>query len=119
MPFSLSLPPGTKPIASKPYRINPILQKKVDAVLDQYLAAGLIQHSTSPWASPLVVIPKKDGSVRITVNYKRLNSLIVMDDQRLPRVDGILDPSTKARSSPSLISIQLSIKSSLILTRFL
>ena len=48
MPFSLSLPPGTKPVASKPYRINPIMQKKVDAVLDQYLAAGLIQHSTSP-----------------------------------------------------------------------
>lgn len=97
MPFSLSLPPGTKPVASKPYRINPILQKKVDAVLDQYLAAGLIQHSTSPWASPLVVIPKKDGSVRITVNYKRLNALIEVDGQPLPRVDGILDSLYKGK----------------------
>ncbi|CAB1107752.1 unnamed protein product [Ectocarpus sp. CCAP 1310/34] len=53
--------------------------------------SGLIQHSTSPWASPLVVIPKKDGSVRITVNYKRLNALVDLDGQPLPRVDGILD----------------------------
>eukprot|EP00752_Nemacystus_decipiens_P007106 g6368.t1 len=97
MPFSLSVPPGTKPVASKPYRINPILQKKVDAVLDQYMTAGLIQHSTSPWASPLVVIPKKDGSVRITVNYKRLNALVEMDGQPLPRVDGILDSLYKGK----------------------
>ncbi|CAB1111666.1 unnamed protein product [Ectocarpus sp. CCAP 1310/34] len=67
------------------------MQKKVDAVLDQYLVAGLIQHSTSPWASLLVVIPKRDGSVRITVNYKRLNALVDLDGQPLPRVDGILD----------------------------
>ena len=97
MPFTLSVPPGTKPVASRPYRINPLMQKKVDAVLDQYLAAGLIQHSTSPWASPLVIIPKNDGSVRITVNYKRLNALIDLDGQPLPRVDGILDSLYKGK----------------------
>ncbi|CAB1099587.1 unnamed protein product [Ectocarpus sp. CCAP 1310/34] len=91
MPFTLSVPAGTKPVASRPYRINPLMQKKVDTILDQYLAAGLIQHSTSLWASPLIVIPKKDGSVRITVNYKRLNALVDLDGQPLPRVDGILD----------------------------
>ncbi|CAB1106948.1 unnamed protein product [Ectocarpus sp. CCAP 1310/34] len=64
---------------------------ELEPVLDQYLAAGLIQHSTSPWASPFVVIPKKDGSVCITVNYKRLNALVDLDGQPLPRVDGILD----------------------------
>ncbi|CAB1116486.1 unnamed protein product [Ectocarpus sp. CCAP 1310/34] len=84
MPFTLSVPAGTKPVASRPYRTNPLMQKKVDTVLDQYLAAGLIQHSTSPWASPLVVILKKDGSVRITVNYKRLNALIVCDEDTVP-----------------------------------
>ncbi|CAB1111208.1 unnamed protein product [Ectocarpus sp. CCAP 1310/34] len=93
MPFTLSVPAGTKPVASRPYRINPLMQKKVDAVLDQYLAAGLIQHSTSPWASPLVVIPKKDGSVRITVNYKRLNALVDLDGQPLPRVDDTVPPT--------------------------
>ncbi|CAB1108996.1 unnamed protein product [Ectocarpus sp. CCAP 1310/34] len=52
----------------------------------------LIQHSTSPWASSLVVILKKDGSVRITVSYNRLNALVDLDGQPLPRVDGIRDP---------------------------
>ncbi|CAB1102179.1 unnamed protein product [Ectocarpus sp. CCAP 1310/34] len=50
-----------------------------------------MQHSASPWASPLVVIPKKDGLVRITVNYKRLNAQVDLDGQPLPPVDGILD----------------------------
>ncbi|CAB1120470.1 unnamed protein product [Ectocarpus sp. CCAP 1310/34] len=76
------------------------MQKKVDEVLDQYLAAGLIQHPTSPWASPLVVIPKKDGSVRITVNYKRLNALVDLDGQPLLRVDGIVN-SLYTGGSPS------------------
>ena len=52
---------------------KPILAKEVDATLNQYLAVGLIQHSTSPYSSPLVVIPKNSGGVRITVNYKKLN----------------------------------------------
>ncbi|CAB1110148.1 unnamed protein product [Ectocarpus sp. CCAP 1310/34] len=60
-------------------------------VLGVRYSCGLIQHSTSRWASPLVAIPKKDGSVRITVNYKRLNALVDLDGQPFPRVDGILD----------------------------
>ena len=47
----------------------------VDATLDQILAAGLIKHSTSPYSSPLVVIPKKSGGVWITLNYKKLNQI--------------------------------------------
>ncbi|CAB1102907.1 unnamed protein product [Ectocarpus sp. CCAP 1310/34] len=57
----------------------------------KWTVSGLTQHSASPWVSPLVVIPKKNGSVRITVNYKRLNALVDLDGQPLPRVDGILD----------------------------
>ena len=71
----MSIPPDTAPVTSRPCRTNPIITKKVDAVLDQYMAAGLIQHSTSPYSSPMVAIPKKDGSVRITVNYQKLNAI--------------------------------------------
>ena len=73
MPFESSVPEGSAPVTSRPHRLNPILAKEVDATLNQYLAPGLIQHSTSPYSSPLVVIPKNSGGVRITVNYKKLN----------------------------------------------
>ena len=71
-PFEIKVPPGTQPIQSRPYRLNPVLSKQADAILDSYLAAGLIQHSTSPWSSPLVCVPKKSGGIRITVNYQKL-----------------------------------------------
>ncbi|CAB1103025.1 unnamed protein product [Ectocarpus sp. CCAP 1310/34] len=71
--------------------LNHLVGKKVDAILDQYLAAGLIQHSQSPWASPLVVMPKKDGNLRLTVNYKKRNKLCSLGQQPQPRVDHIID----------------------------
>jgi len=60
-PFEIKVLIGTQPIQSRPYRLNPVLSKQVDTILDSYLAAGLIQHSTSPWSSPLVCVPKKIG----------------------------------------------------------
>ena len=63
-PFQIKVPPGTQPIQSHPYRLNQILSNQVDAILDSYLAAGLIQHSTSPWSSPLECVPTKSGGVR-------------------------------------------------------
>ena len=73
MPFEISVTEGSAPVTSRPHRMNPILAQEVDATLNQYLAAGLTQHSTSPYSNPLVVIPKRSGGVRITVNYKKLN----------------------------------------------
>ena len=48
MPFEISAPEGSAPVTSRPHRINPKLAKEVHATLNQYVAAGLIQHSTSP-----------------------------------------------------------------------
>ncbi|CAB1100714.1 unnamed protein product [Ectocarpus sp. CCAP 1310/34] len=95
--FKLTVPPGSAPVTSRPYRVNPPVAKIVDAILDQYLAAGLIQHSTSPYSSPLVVIPKKSGGVRITVNYRKLNKLCALSQLPIPRVDDTLDKLLKGR----------------------
>ena len=59
----------------------------MDATLDQYLAAGLIQHPTSPYASPLVVIKTKSAGVRITVNCKKLNQISKLRQLPISRVD--------------------------------
>ena len=67
------------------------LDKEVDATLNQHLAAELIQHSTSRYSSPLVVIPKKSGGMRITVNHKKLNQISKLSQLPIPRVDQVLD----------------------------
>ena len=90
-PFEIKVPTGTQPIQSRPYRLNPVLSKQVDAILDSYFAAGLIQHSTSPWSSPLECVPKKSGGIRITVNYQKLNKVPEIPRIAIPRVDEVLD----------------------------
>ena len=91
MPFEISVPLGSAPVTSRPHHLNTILAKEVDAALNHYLAAGLIQHSTSPYSRPLVVIPKTSGGVKITVNYKKLNEISTLSQLSIPRVDQVLD----------------------------
>ena len=56
--IKIKVPSGTHPIQLRPYILNPVFSKQIDAILDSYLAAGLIQHSTSPWSSPLYVFQR-------------------------------------------------------------
>ena len=89
LPFEISVPPNSPSVTSRSYRINRPTAKKVDAVLDKFLAAGLIQHSTSPWTSPVVVILKKFGTIHITVNYEKLDKLSIFGQPPIPRVDEV------------------------------
>ena len=61
------------------------------AILDSYLAAGLVQHSTSPQSSPLVCVQKKSGGIRITANYQKLNKVTEISQIAIPLVDEVLD----------------------------
>ena len=75
MPFQISVPNSGTLVIARPQGMNPILAKEVDVTLNQYLAAGLIQHSTSQYSSLLVVIPTKYGGVKITVTYKNFKQI--------------------------------------------
>ena len=87
----IDLEPGTKPICPMSYRQGPTMRDKAAAELRKMLDAGVIEPATSEWASPIVLVPKKDGSLRFCVYYRRLNAMTVADAYPLPRIDDCLD----------------------------
>ena len=92
LPFKIKLQPDTAPIASRPYRTNPVIAQQVDSIVDTSLAAGITMRSTSSRASPLVVVvPKLDGSIRITANYEKLNAASIVATCLPPRKEEVLD----------------------------
>ena len=73
------------------YRLPPDELAELKRQLDKLLALGLIRPSTSPFASPVLFVKKKDGSLRLCIDYRGLNKVSVKNRYPLPRVDELLD----------------------------
>ncbi len=83
------------------YRI-PVLQTVVNQQVAEMLERGLIRSSTSPWSSPIVLAPKKDGNYRFCVDFRLVNSVTKKDAQPMPRIDDTLDQLGEARCFSTL-----------------
>lgn len=79
------------PLRQPPRRIPFALRQQVERMVDQMMEDGIVVPSNSPWASPIVLVAKKDGSTRFCVDYRRLNSITKKDVYPLPRIDDTLD----------------------------
>jgi hypothetical protein len=88
---------GAKPVFSAPYRLHPERAKLVQNEIDEMLKMGIITRSDSPWASPIVLVPKPDGSIRLCVDYRKVNNLTVPDPFPLPRIEDLVDKIGRAK----------------------
>ena len=80
-----------KPFKERYSRIPPHKYEEVWNHLQETLAIGAIQRSTSPWANPVVLVHKKDGSLQFCIDLGKLNNQTIKDPQSLPRIEASLD----------------------------
>ena len=80
-----------RPIKQPPRRVPIAMRGVVDEEINKMLESDVIRPSSSPWSSPIVLVRKKDGSVRFCVDYRRLNDKTRKDSYPLPNISEILD----------------------------
>ncbi|XP_076030465.1 uncharacterized protein LOC143018769 [Oratosquilla oratoria] len=88
---------GAPPIRQRPYRLNTFKREYVRAEVQRLQELGIVQPSHSPWASLVVLVPKQDGSMRLCVDYRRVNAVTEVDGYPLPRIDDVIDDVGSAR----------------------
>ncbi|KAK1627778.1 hypothetical protein QYE76_002093 [Lolium multiflorum] len=94
--FIIELIPGTGPIAQRAYSMNPAELVELKKQLDDMLAKGLIKPSASPWRSPVLFVDKKDGTIRLCTDYRKLNDVTIKNKYPLPKIEDLFDQLTGA-----------------------
>ena len=81
---------NAKPISQPPHRVSPTERAVIREMTSDMLKRGAIQPSTSPWASPVVLVKKKDGKQRFCIDFRKLNQVTTRDVYPIPRIDDCL-----------------------------
>ncbi|KAH0672805.1 hypothetical protein KY290_025037 [Solanum tuberosum] len=89
--LGIDLLPDTQPISIPPYRMAPAELKELKEQLKDLLEKGFIRPSHSPWGAPVLFEKKKDGSLRMCIDYRQLNKVTVKNRYPLPRIDDLFD----------------------------
>ncbi|KAJ9537877.1 hypothetical protein OSB04_030610 [Centaurea solstitialis] len=89
--FRIDLVPGAAPVAKTPYRLAPPEMQELSNQLEELLEKGFIRPSSSPWGAPILFVKKKDGTLRMCIDYRELNKLTVKNRYPLPRIDDLFD----------------------------
>jgi hypothetical protein len=89
--FSINLMPGATPVSKAPYRMSTIEMKELQLQLEEILKKGYIHPSVSPWGAPVLFVKKKDGTLRLCIDFRQLNKVTFKNNYPLPRIDDLFD----------------------------
>ncbi|EGT31788.1 hypothetical protein CAEBREN_31619 [Caenorhabditis brenneri] len=79
------------PVRGRPYRVPVKFQADLEKQINGLLKSGRITESNTPWISPIVIVKKKNGSLRVCLDFRKLNEVTIPDNYPLPRIDAIVE----------------------------
>jgi hypothetical protein len=95
--FSINLMPGAAPVSKAPYRMSTPELKELQFQLEELLKKGYIRPNMSPWGAPVLFVKKKDGTLRLCIDFQQLNKITVKNKYPLPRIDDLFDQLKDAK----------------------
>lgn len=85
------------PVRQQSYGVPQHLMEKLLKEVEEMQRLGVIEPSQSEWCSPVVIVVKKDGSLRICINFRKLKAMSEFDAYPMPRIDDLLEKIGRAR----------------------
>jgi hypothetical protein len=89
--FSIELAPGAVPVFRTPYRMSTPELVELKLQLKEMMDKGYIRPSVSPCGAPVLFVKKKDGTLRLCIDYRQLNKVTIKNKYPLPRIDDLFD----------------------------
>ena len=89
--FTIELVPGAVPSSKAPYRMNIIELNEIKSQLKELIDKNYIRPSVSPWGAPVIFVKKKDGTLRLCIDYRQLNKMTINNRYPLPHIDDLFD----------------------------
>ena len=89
--YRIHLQLGSPPVNVYPYRYPHLQKDAMEKIVQDLFDCGFIHPSTNPYSSPVLLVKKKDGSLRFCIDYRALNALTICDRFPIPTIDELLD----------------------------